>query len=106
MGSYHVFTSIARFNRPVSKNGGATSQGQVNRSLSQGHINRAKSESEEQMGSSQVPIHVQRGSYASAVNGDTGVKHKQRPISTVCSLQGTKICQCSLQFSVRREISD
>lgn len=50
MGSYHIFASITRFNRAVSKNGRENSQGQVKRSVSQGHGNRSKSE--EQMGRS------------------------------------------------------
>lgn len=42
MGSYHIFASITRFNRAVSKNGGTNLQGQVNRSFYQGHGNRSK----------------------------------------------------------------
>ncbi|CAH1421341.1 unnamed protein product [Lactuca virosa] len=87
MGSYHLFASISRFNRAV--NGGANSQGQVNRSVSQGLGNRFKTD--EQMGRSQVYVHVQTGSYASAVKGDTGINVKKKLDSGVCFLQGTEL---------------
>ncbi|CAH1435946.1 unnamed protein product [Lactuca virosa] len=52
-------------------------------------------------------VHVQRGSYASAVKGDTGVKDKQRPISDVCSLQGTEIDNpLSMQSSIFGKMRD
>ncbi|CAI9283025.1 unnamed protein product [Lactuca saligna] len=105
MGSYHIFASITWFNRVVSKNGRENSQGQVNRSVSQGHGNRSKSE--EHMGRPQVHVHVQSGSFANAVKGDTSANEKKKPVSVVWSLQGTKIDNpLSIQSSIFGKLRD
>ncbi|CAH1436007.1 unnamed protein product [Lactuca virosa] len=89
MGSFHLFASIARFNRVVSKFGEVKSQGKAKKLNSQG--NGKPHKSFEHMANSQSHVNVQRGSYANVVKGDSGVKEEKKIVPGVCSLQGKEI---------------